>query len=98
MYDEHHVQICDVCCRHADGWQKLDARYGKDKGRFMCRQGCGTIVDGLPDDEESLMNLTRDALADVLGREPTRQEVLRAHAGFKRMAFHMYEYLKRKEK
>lgn len=98
MYDEHHVQTCDVCCSHTDGWQKLEKRYGNNNGKYMCRRGCGTIVDELPDDEESLMNLTRDALADVLGREPTRQEVLRAHAGFKRMAFHMYEYLKRKEK
>jgi len=64
----------------------------------MCRRGCGTIVDELPDDEETLMNLTRDALADILGREPTRQEVLRAHAGFKRMAFHMYEHLRHEEK
>ncbi len=38
-------------------------------------------------DEESLMKLTEDALADVLGRNPTKQEVLLMHVGFKRMAF-----------
>lgn len=46
-------------------------------------------------DEEVLMKLTEEALADVLGREPTRQEILRVHAGFKRMAFTMWEHLER---
>ena len=36
-------------------------------------------------DEEALIELTRGALADVLGREPTKQEVWKVHAGFKRM-------------
>ena len=39
------------------------------------------------------MGLTKDALADVLGREPTKQEVWRVHAGFKRMAFMLLEHL-----
>lgn len=44
-------------------------------------------------DEEVLMGLTQKALADVLGREPTKQEVWRVHAGFKRMAFMLLEHL-----
>ena len=44
-------------------------------------------------DEEALMGLTKDALADVLGREPTKQEVWRVHAGFKRMAFMLLDHL-----
>jgi hypothetical protein len=43
-------------------------------------------------DEEALMDLTKTALADVLGREPTKQEVWRVHAGFKRMAFMLLEH------
>lgn len=43
-------------------------------------------------DEEALMELTKTALADVLGREPTKQEVWRVHAGFKRMAFMLLEH------
>ena len=39
------------------------------------------------------MELTKTALADVLGREPTKQEVWRVHAGFKRMAFMLLEHL-----
>ncbi len=39
------------------------------------------------------MGLTQKALADVLGREPTKQEVWRVHAGFKRMAFMLLEHL-----
>lgn len=49
------------------------------------------------DDEKSLMKLTEEALADVLERKPTRQEVLRMHAGFKRMAFIMLEHLERQK-
>lgn len=44
-------------------------------------------------DEEALMELTKTALVDVLGREPTKQEVWRVHAGFKRMAFMLLEHL-----
>ena len=44
-------------------------------------------------DEEALIELTRNALADVLGREPTKQEVWRVHAGFKRMAFMLLEHM-----
>ena len=44
-------------------------------------------------DEEALIGLTKDALADVLGREPTKQEVWRVHAGFKRMAFMLLDHL-----
>ncbi len=49
----------------------------------------------IPDTEEELVLLSKKALADVLGREPTQQEVLRCHAGFKRMAFVMMEHLER---
>jgi hypothetical protein len=44
-------------------------------------------------DEEALMELTKTALVDVLGREPTKQEVWRVHAGFKRMAFMLLDHL-----
>lgn len=44
-------------------------------------------------DEEALVELTKNALADVLGREPTKQEVWRVHAGFKRMAFMLLDHL-----
>lgn len=98
LYDENHITICNACCTHPDGWWKLDERYGKAKGKYICKRGCGTIADSPPDDEEYLMELTREALADVLNREPTQQEILRAHAGFKRMAFIMFDYVKKKKK
>ena len=44
-------------------------------------------------EEEALVELTRNALADVLGREPSRQEVWKVHAGFKRMAFMLLDHL-----
>ena len=44
-------------------------------------------------DEEALMELTKTALADVLGREPTKHEVWRVNAGFKRMAFMLLDLL-----
>ena len=98
QYDENHITVCDACCTHLDGWYKLEERYGNDNGKYACKRGCGTLAANPPDDEESLMQLTKNALADVLGREPTKQEVLRAHAGFKRMAFVMHDHLKREEK
>ena len=44
-------------------------------------------------DEEVLIELTRTALVDVLGREPSRQEVWKVHAGFKRMAFMLLDHM-----
>jgi len=44
-------------------------------------------------DEEALIELTKNALSEVLGREPSKQEVWRVHAGFKRMAFMLLEHL-----
>jgi hypothetical protein len=44
-------------------------------------------------DEEALVELTRNALADVLGREPSRQEAWKVHAGFKRMAFMLLDHM-----
>ena len=44
-------------------------------------------------DEEALVELTRNALYDVLGREPTKQEVCKVHAGFKRMAFMLLDHM-----
>jgi len=49
-------------------------------------------------DEEALVELTRNALADVLGREPSRQEVWKVHAGFKRMAFMLLDHMDRIKK
>ncbi|MFZ2253041.1 MAG: hypothetical protein WAW13_02565 [Minisyncoccia bacterium] len=44
-------------------------------------------------EEEALVELTRNALAEVLGREPSRQEVWKVHAGFKRMAFMLLDHM-----
>ena len=44
-------------------------------------------------EEEALVELTRNALAEVLGREPYRQEVWKVHAGFKRMAFMLLDHM-----
>lgn len=98
MYDENHIKPCEACCDHPDGWWKMEKHYGEDNGKYACKRGCGTKIDKLPDDEETLTQLTKDALADVLGREPTKQEILRAHVGFKRMAFVMYEHLQKEDK
>ena len=49
-------------------------------------------------DEEALIGLTQKALADVLGREPTKQEVWKVHAGFKRMAFMLLDHMDRIKK
>ncbi len=108
MYDENHIQPCEACCTHPDGWWKVEE--GVAKGKYACKKGCGTIISKLPQTEstkkgvptpcsdEDLMELTKKALGDVLGRDPTKQEISRIHASFKRMAFVMYEHLKHERK
>ena len=107
MYDENHQTVCDKCCTHPGGWWKLEESYGNDNGKYACKRGCGTIVadpsrsikkGGDSNDNNSLMELTKGALFDVLGRMPTEQEILRAHAGFKRMAFTMMDHIQRQDK
>lgn len=98
MYDENHVKPCEVCCTHPDGWWKLEEHYDDDNGKYACKRGCGTLINELPSDEDTLIQMTKGALEDVLGREPTKQEILRVHASFKRMARVMYDDLKHTEK
>lgn len=52
----------------------------------------------IPKNDDELMALTKEALTEALDREPTHQEILKAHAGFKRMAFVMMEHLERQDK
>lgn len=52
----------------------------------------------IPQNDDDLTALTKEALADILGREPTKQEILRAHVGFKRMAFVMMDHLEKENK
>lgn len=46
--DEHHLAICDLCCKHNQGWWRLEGAYGVDNGRWACKAGCGVIVDTPP--------------------------------------------------
>ena len=46
--DERHMRICDLCCRHNQGWWLLEGSYGADNGRWACKAGCGIIVDAPP--------------------------------------------------
>jgi len=39
------------------------------------------------------MDVARESLVELLGREPTRQELWRVHACFKRMAFTLLDYV-----
>ena len=45
--------------------------------------------------EQYLVEMTRDALRETLGREPTRQEIWKVHGGFKRIAFILLEHIDR---
>lgn len=44
-YDESHSQPCEVCCKHSNGFWKLEKHYGKDNNKFACRNGCGFVKD-----------------------------------------------------
>lgn len=42
------MAICDLCCKHNQGWWQLEGAYGADNGRWACKLGCGKIVDQPP--------------------------------------------------
>jgi hypothetical protein len=42
---EGSLAICDLCCKHNQGWWRLEGGYGRDNGRWACKAGCGVIVD-----------------------------------------------------
>jgi hypothetical protein len=47
-YSDRNMAICDLCCKHNQGWWQLEGAYGPDNGRWACKVGCGTIVDTPP--------------------------------------------------
>ena len=53
-YSDRSLAICDLCCKHNQGWWLLEGAYGPDNGRFACKAGCGKIVDRPPLDLEFL--------------------------------------------
>jgi hypothetical protein len=53
-YDERHTAICNACCKHNQGWWKLEGAYGADNGRWACKAGCGVIRDTPPPELEFL--------------------------------------------
>ena len=46
--DGRHLAVCDLCCKHNQGWWLLEGAYGNDNGRWACKAGCGRIVDTPP--------------------------------------------------
>jgi hypothetical protein len=47
-YSDRNMAICDLCCKHNQGWWQLEGAYGPDNGRWACKVGCGVIVDTPP--------------------------------------------------
>ena len=45
MYDENHGTICDLCCKHDQGFWELKEHYGKDNGKMCCKAGCGFVKE-----------------------------------------------------
>lgn len=39
------LAICNLCCKHNQGWWQLEGAYGPDNGRWACKAGCGTVLD-----------------------------------------------------
>ena len=48
MYDENHGTICDLCCKHDQGYWQLHEHYGKNNDKWCCKAGCGHILDKQP--------------------------------------------------
>jgi hypothetical protein len=49
MYDHNHGTICDLCCRHNQGYWQLLEHYGADNGKWCCVAGCGFKIETDPD-------------------------------------------------
>ncbi len=47
-YGDERMAVCDACCKHNQGWWRLEGAYGPDNGRWACKAGCGVIVDKPP--------------------------------------------------
>jgi hypothetical protein len=45
---DRYIAICDLCCKHNQGWWQLEDAYGPNNGRWACKAGCGIIVDTPP--------------------------------------------------
>ncbi len=50
-YDEIHGTICDLCCKHDQGWSQLSEHYDAKAGKWCCNAGCGKLLDELPPNE-----------------------------------------------
>lgn len=45
-YDHNHSKVCNVCCKHDQGWWELTehyAKYEEGKDNACCKAGCGTM-------------------------------------------------------
>jgi len=42
------LYVCELCCKHNQGWWRLEGGYGENNGRWACKAGCGAIVDRPP--------------------------------------------------
>jgi hypothetical protein len=52
--DDRHIAICDLCCKHNQGWWQLEGAYGADNGKWACKAGCGVIIEAPPPELEFL--------------------------------------------
>lgn len=71
--DARHVAICDLCCKHNQGWWLLEGAYGPDNGRWACKAGCGIIVDSPPLELEFLPRAKQPARLHSASSPPTRR-------------------------
>ena len=48
MYDHNHGTICNLCCKHDQGYWQLLEYYGDRNGMWCCLAGCGHLVAEKP--------------------------------------------------
>lgn len=51
MYDDIHSTICNLCCKHDQGWWQLGELHSHP-GKWCCKAGCGYIADLDPPENE----------------------------------------------
>lgn len=60
-YDEIHGKICELCCPHDAGWDRLSRYFGQKNEMEICKRGCGT--ERSTPENEALRKATVDYLS-----------------------------------
>ena len=79
-----HGKLCEVCCKHKEGFWELKEHYGEDNGKLCCITGCGFTKQKPPTNEltttppsEDIDSLVRDLTkVGSISKSETRERIV----------------------